>query len=981
MNIIEFEKKYKLLNTAQKEAVDTIDGPVMVVAGPGTGKTKTLTLRIANIVKQTDTEPENILAITFTEAGVSSMRRALVEILGPVAYAVNINTFHGFSNNIIKNYPEYFPKIIGSDAITDSDRIKIIEDIITNSDLKILKPQGSHFYYLKDIMGAISDLKREGIDVLDYQKIISDWRIKFESIEDLYYTSGRYKGKMKGEYITELKNINKNEDLYLIYASYEDMLNNKRLYDYEDMIIETLKAMRFNSDLLLSIQEKYQYILVDEHQDSNKAQNRILELLISFHDNPNIFIVGDEKQAIFRFQGASLDNFYFFQNLYPNAKLIILKENYRSTEEIVKGAYSLIPKNEELKSIIGKGDKIRLCEFNNEMAEEYFLVDDIKRKINSGEKASDIAILFKENQHALPIVKALTKHGVPFVLEPSNNLLADQDVRRIIIIMRSIINLENEFEITEAMHMSFFNISPIEIYKTLNLARASRAHIMEIIEQSDIEAIRNFGIKLLRWQIMAKNNNLLDLSEDIISQSNIMKEIMSCSNALHRIENISEFYSYIRNFVEQKKSATIYDFIEHLDTMINYGILIARKNSLLAHNKVRLMTAHRSKGQEFDSVYIIRAVNGIWDNKQKPEKFKLPYSIYSLLGREIEESEKIDDERKLFYVAITRAKTKLIITYSNKDKENKEQLPSKFIEEIQEDMMEKINTDYWNNNLTQYINILLDASPKINIEKEIQDIVRDALSTKGLSATDINNYIKCPWKYFYTGLFRIPEKSESHLIYGTAIHEALKDFFNSIKEYGIRKEYLLTRFKYYLNNGLLKDSEYKDFLKRGEQALSVYFEERKEDFDKDFLTELYIAGVEIAPGITIKGRIDRMEQIGFSNEFIVTDYKTGKAKSENEIMGKTKNADGNTKRQLIFYKLLLDGYKNGKYNMTLAQVDFVEPNEKGKCKRYNFSINQEEVSELKQEIIKIAEEIQSLSFWNKKCIDPDCIYCALRYEF
>ena len=994
-----FQSYYDKLNTEQKEAVDTLEGPVMVIAGPGTGKTRALTLRIANIVRRTDTEPENILALTFTEAGVISMRKALIEIMGADAYAVDINTFHGFSNGIIKNYPECFPRIIGSEAITDSERVKILEEVIESLSLKQLRPTGDKFHYLRDIIKAISDLKREGVDTKDYEEIISEWRYKFDTIDDLYYKSGQFKGKMRGKYTDEAKNIIKNEDLVLVYASYEEKLAEKKLYDYEDMIMETLKALRMDNNLLLSLQEKYQYILADEHQDSNKAQNRILELLASFHDNPNIFIVGDSKQAIFRFQGASLDNFYYFKNLYPGAKLISLKNNYRSTEEILAGAYSLIPRDEEIISQSGKGNKIKIYSFESELAEEYFIADEIKRKITAGENPREIAVLFRENKDGTPLAIAFAKYGIPFVIESDNNLLADYDVRKLIQLMKAVADPDNQFALAEAMHMSFFRIEPFEIYKALNEARKERVHIAEIIKNSSEEKIKSFSDKISAWKIISKNEGLMETIEAIITGSDILKEIMKSPDALTRIEKVTEFYSHIRDFAEKKKAATFDDFISHLETMESYSMTIAGKRPTFSEGKVRLMTAHRSKGQEFGSVYIVRAIDSLWGNKKRAEKLRLPYKVYSLSGRIQEDDEKIDDERKLFYVAVTRAKKELTITYGIEGRGGKEQLPTGFIKEIREDMREDGETAKWNTGVSAHMETLFSPAPAVEPEEEIKKLVIATLEEKGLSATDINNYLNCPWKYFYTGLFRIPERKEPHLVYGNAVHGALKDFFNSIKEHGARKEYLLVRFEYYLSREAIKERDYEVFLKKGKNALSVYFEEYKQDWDKDFYTEFEITGVEISPRVMIKGRIDRMDKDGFSNNVIVTDFKTGKAKTKGEIEGKTKkrchshtpschsresgnpepiSSGGEIKRQLVFYKLLLNGYKSGKYKMIAAQIDFVEPDEKGRCKRQNIIVTQEESDILKAEIIRIANEIRSLVFWNQKCDDKSCPYCKLR---
>ncbi|KKT91356.1 MAG: UvrD/REP helicase [Candidatus Jorgensenbacteria bacterium GW2011_GWA2_45_13] len=246
-----FEAYYKQLNAAQKQAVDAVEGPVMVIAGPGTGKTQILTLRIANILRTTDTEPENILALTFTESGVASMRRRLVEIIGSPAYSVVINTFHGFCNDVIKGYPEEFPHIISAEHITEVDQIKLLEEIILKLPLKELKPFGDTFYYLRAVLSNVNELKREGVDPERFVFLVKEEKKAFLAISDLYHEKGQHVGKMKGEYQKLERRIAKNEELAKVYATYQEELARAKFYDYSDMIMEVLGALSRNKNLLL----------------------------------------------------------------------------------------------------------------------------------------------------------------------------------------------------------------------------------------------------------------------------------------------------------------------------------------------------------------------------------------------------------------------------------------------------------------------------------------------------------------------------------------------------------------------------------------------------------------------------------------------------------------------------------------------------------------------------------------------------------
>src|SRR3989344_965919 len=337
-----FEELYGQLNPEQKEAVDNVEGPVMVVAGPGTGKTQVLTLRIANILLKTQINPENILALTFSESASFQMRQRLLEIIGTAAYRVEISTFHSFANSIIQNFPEEFERLISSDSISEDEQIQYIEKIIETTDLKILRPWGEPLFYTKDILSAIGNLKKEAVMPEKLDEALKTQRQDFENITDLYHEKGRYKGEMRGKYADELKSMEKLEEFISIYSSYSKMMQENKKYDFNDMLIEAVKVLESNSKLLLLLQEKYQYILVDEHQDTNASQNRLVELLASFYEVPNLFVVGDEKQSIYRFQGASIENFLYFKKKYPAAKLINLSQNYRSHQTILDVSTSFI---------------------------------------------------------------------------------------------------------------------------------------------------------------------------------------------------------------------------------------------------------------------------------------------------------------------------------------------------------------------------------------------------------------------------------------------------------------------------------------------------------------------------------------------------------------------------------------------------------------------------------------------------------------
>ena len=275
-----FEEAYARLNEEQRQAVDAIEGPVMVIAGPGTGKTEVLTVRIANILRKTKTPPEKILALTFTESGVAAMRRRLTELVQGDAYRVTISTFHGFANGVIQDYPDHFFSIIGSANITEIDQVQILEKLLDDQKLDLLRPFGDRYYYLRNILAAIDELKQQGVSPEFFAKIAADEKKDFYANPDLMNQSGKYEGKMKTKYASAARaSLRRTSSLRRSIAAYQAALRKAKQYDYSDMIMEVMVALENDGDLLRILQDAYDYFLVDEHQDTNDAQNRIIELL------------------------------------------------------------------------------------------------------------------------------------------------------------------------------------------------------------------------------------------------------------------------------------------------------------------------------------------------------------------------------------------------------------------------------------------------------------------------------------------------------------------------------------------------------------------------------------------------------------------------------------------------------------------------------------------------------------------------------
>ncbi|MBI5147881.1 MAG: ATP-dependent helicase [Parcubacteria group bacterium] len=991
-----FEELYGRLNPKQKAAVDAIDGPVMVVAGPGTGKTEILTLRIANILLKTDIGPAGVLALTFTESGAVAMRRRLVEIIGAPAYYVNVSTFHGFCNGIIRDNPDEFPSVVGAKNLNEVEQIKLVEKIVAESDFQTLKPFGDPFYYVRSISGAIQKLKRESVTPEKLAEVVKKEREEFERIEDLRHEKGVFAGKIKGKYQELWKYIERNGELAAVYAAYREALQKDRRYDYSDMILEVVAAFEKNRDFLLRLQETHQYILVDEHQDTNSSQNRILELLCGFYPNPNLFVVGDEKQAIFRFQGASLENFLYFQKIYPEAVMITLNENYRSTQTILDSAGGLIAKNrapdlikssrENLKAGIGgAGEMIAVRAFTVFDAERHFLAADIKKKISEGVRPAEIAVLYRDNKDVFPVVDALEKASVPFAIESDQNVLRDGDVKKLLALFNCVGDFGNDEKLIEAMHADFLGIAPLDVYKTASSAFSARRSLFELISDraalralnlENPEKIYDFYRALSRWKTAEKNETLSEFFGNVLRESGLLASILQKPDCFDKLDKINALFGELRSLLEENGDCRLSDFLAYLNILKEYGVVVKRGAKSGSVDAVRLMTAHGSKGLEFDCVYVINAYDGHWGNKRRAEHFKLPTGHFGL--NEILSFDANEDERRLFYVALTRARKNLTITYSERGIDGREQLPSQFIEEIDDRFKSAGQALDFEEGFLKNREIIFSEKRPAGAGLKDKEFFGRIFAERGLSATSFNNYLDCPRRYFYLNLLMIPRGKNKQQNYGTAVHEALNRFF---KARDFKKESLLVFFEAALKKEPLAKSVFDELLAKGRASLAGYYDyyrfSRGDDVLTKSLTEVGIKGVILAPGIILNGKIDRIDPTP-DGAAVVIDYKTSKPKSRNFIEGKTKGGTGDIKRQLIFYKILLDRYENGKTRMAKGRIDFVEPDEKGRYRAEEFVITDGEAKELEDLIKKTAEEIRELKFWDRRCDDKECEFCALR---
>lgn len=982
-----FEELYSKLNDEQRTAVDTLEGPVFVIAGPGTGKTQVLTLRIANILRKTDTPPDGILALTFTEAAATEMRQRLARIVGTAAYKVRIHTFHGFAESLIARYPDQFPRIIGSQIASDTERAEILDRALLETPVQHLRPYGDPLFYHGAVARAISTMKRENVTLANLEERVGDALRDFDALEGKIHEKGKYIGKMKGEFQTLQKRIERTVDLLEVYRAYEDGLVSAHRYDFDDLILEVVSALSEDENFRLQVQESVLYVLADEHQDANRAQNALLEHVASFHERPNLFVVGDEKQAIYRFQGADLDNVHHFRTRFDDTTILTLVENYRSTQPILNSALSLITTSPDERlsrvplvaqgSDTGRPISIAVCSTaEGEMQE---LARALRTCIENGVHAGDIAVLVRRNRDVAYVRDALTREGIACTGAGESDALHNRFVEALIRILRAVTEPRDE-NIVPILTLPGFGLSPGDLWRVTSAARKNKISVVTLLNDlslleeagvQDIETARGVAGTITTLVRLAALERPAVVAEEAIRVSGILPRLLSAAD---RSESLASVRALLRTFEDlsrREHGAQLPRALELLSLMDVRGIRLPGR-AVEDDTRVKVMTVHASKGREFAQVFIPLATERAWSTRSRAEYFHLPDILSG--------SAELEDERRLLYVAITRAKQHATISYALRTSDGKSDAPSALLTDLDPALVESYDVS------SEPVDTLtLPGAVRTDLATISDDdrlTLRNAFFTQGLSPTALNNYLECPWKYLYVNLLRIPEAENKFMLYGTAIHDALRRFAdgkNRGEDIGISG--LHDAFVRILSRSPLTDRELAELAEKGKESLTTWWEERHADWYKEARAEQRIEAY-VAVGdekLLIRGALDLL--VTTQNGALVIDYKTGKPKSRNELMGLTKSGDGNYYRQLAFYALLLRRSEAiPPYpRMHEGVIEFVEPNDAGQIRRESFEIEDAQVDELEALIQKTAQEILSLSFWNTPCEEAECSWCRLRF--
>jgi DNA helicase II / ATP-dependent DNA helicase PcrA len=954
-----FDEQYARLNTDQKKAVDTIDGPVLVIAGPGTGKTQVLGLRIANILRQTDTNPASVLCLTFQDASVTAMKTRLQTFIGYDAYKVQIHTFHSFCSEIIRSFPYEFDFSDEVEAIKEVDKLAIFKQILTDNKLVSLQQRNDILGYFKGIVGAISNLKKEYITPDKFSLLIQGYENSFDA---------------KERKLNERK-IEKMHDLQKFYVKYLELMQEKNLIDFDDMIFKVTDGFSKNDDLVKYFQEQYLYTLVDEFQDTNNAQLQVIKSVGSFEGlDANVFAVGDDDQTIFRFQGASSDNFEKFLNIFPETELVVLHTNYRSKQPIIDSATNVIENNpnrvseldyfkslglnkefkafesqkvgevikEAVSTIVPQVNEflpVQAHEFEHSFHEDYWIGSKIKSLIDSGTKFNEVAIIARTNRQIVNITKFLDRFKIPYTIKRSESILENRYIQNLIQVFRISSNpslLKDDKIMWQVLSQDFLGLNSFDIFGLYHDAKEQKMCMYDFVHKTHLpkyEGILTFINKVIALQQYSLNNTFLNTFTKTLHYLDLIKYLETLPDSYAELNRLSSLFQFASTRCKSDKDYNLDKFLDEVKLMREKNIVIASDPiDIEAENKINILTAHSSKGLEFDHVFIYQTSESKWEkNRGGSDSVPLPPLVLgdsdsetsAKIRKELEKAEDEIDERRLFYVAMTRAKKDLFLTYSKRyydsdsgEVDVAEKLMSKFIAESlvsditkHADMVQKHD---------EIMKIMLAEEEPVKIPERNKDYLLGLVNKElHLSATKLNKYQMCRYKFLLEDVFRLPSPKSLNLEIGTAIHrgiEILTQSYDGKSGYKTFEE-IYDEAKKEFDRNIDQDQINTDELgsidvayleiERGLEAYYKYFETNP---DKPEFTEFVSVG--IFEGINLRGRLDKISKLhgGEEKQFVITDYKTvSSTPSITEFLGFTKaGEDKNHLRQLLFYRLLLE---------------------------------------------------------------------------
>lgn len=961
------------LNPEQQRAVDHIEGPSMVNAGPGTGKTQMFAARAINIVENADIDPHNILGLTFSNAGQVAMKKRLVKMAGPMGYRFHVYTFHSLANKVLKENPDLIG-VRDIEAAMEIDRILIIRQIIDSLDSEspLRRKSGNMYYWEKAMLDLYSKMKTEYWNLDTVENAATTFLKSLEDHPDYTYKrsgKGYQKGDLKLAAIkAEEEKMEKLVEAAKYFNVYNQKLREKGLYDYDDMLLIVTEAFDRNTWLLRRYQEQYLYIQVDEFQDTNGVQMKLLNQLSKYWgDQANVFVVGDDDQALYEFQGARIKNMVDFKESYPDILLTTLTKNYRSRQAILDVAKNVIEHNEDRlvnklgiqKEYVAMNDSasrsapIKVIEFESIAEQLAWLVHQLKSK----KDLSEYAIIYSKHKQSEELIRLLVNNRIPYNSQRTINALGTSTWRMVFSMMNIAYSNNPDKKDGYIYDLAAYHFIPGYDKRIFHKIVTERPNDNYARSAYDIACdIPEFKAFLDKIRTAAAELTLHDCLDVIVFESGIGSY---CKEDTKKMQELISVMKYVKAFSLENPYAKYEHLKQHIKAMVDNNIIIPVEIIVKDKNGVNLMSSHASKGLEFDKVFMLDCTETWHPSANWTGRFSLPDTLLHSKADTTEEA-----ARRAFFVAITRARKECMMLYSLNDGK-KETMPAIFLSETglpvtkakKYGYVEQYYSNYFENN-TQ-ITSLLEG---FDLQEKVDNFV--------WSVSALNTYLESPWTFFCKYILKIPENEPHIFTFGTVVHEVLFDYImamrRSVKDGGqeftqqaeqrkfmpLDEVQLLFVDKMNKFRSHFTATEFDGYMSRGTDIFNNYIP--NQDFTVFSRAEQSFRNIEI-DGIPVKCMIDRMD---FSKEtdFVTIDYKTGKYKYQ-----KFQKITGDLWRQAVFYKLCIQAHSiKESWYCNEFQFHFLEDDKKPLIV---LNPEKEDMDIVKQQLMEADQKIKNLEIF------------------
>ncbi len=1010
-----FEDALLRLNAGQRRAVDQIDGPVLVVAGPGTGKTQLLAARIGRILQLTDAQPANILCLTFSDAGVMAMRQRLLSLIGPEAHRLPVYTFHAFCNRVVQENLQLFNRT-ELQPLSELERVDIMRELLDGCKPGSPLRAGVHnnYFYEKHLASLFALMKSENWTPDYISAQIDRYLESLPARPEFVYqvNSGPHKkGDLKPARIDSAhKAMELLRSAAALLPAYQEKLRLANRYDYNDMISWVIRAFQSYEWLLRNYQEQFLYILCDEVQDTNGAQYEILRLLTGYWDNPNIFLVGDDDQSVYEFQGARLRNLTDFYARYEAVlTTVVLTDNYRSGQPLLDAAGSLIRLNtrrigqqlaqlgiEKMLTARRAGSEdfvLQLRAYPTRLQELSALADTLAARRAAGVEWHRMAVIYAVHRQADDLQRLLRQCGIPYRARRPVNVLEAVAVRQLRELLTYVAQEaaqpgSGEGSLFRLLHFRCLQLLPADL-AALALHRAAAEEDLppwrqwlqagQLPEGLQQPAAVAAVVAWLEEMIgLVFDLPLPRLVEQAINRSGLLRQAATGPDAHTALLLLKTVTDLAWEAAARRPDLGLGEWLDSLRRMEENNILLPAELDDYQTGGVQLLTAHSAKGLEFDTVCLLDTTAAFWDpgSRARSLQFSLPDTITFSA-----EEDALEARRRLFYVAMTRAENALFISYATHADDGKPLERSQFVEElVAEAALEPLAVSLPSDERQQALVRLLQPTAPGMLLPLPREAVSALLAGFRLGPATLERYLSCPLAFFYETVLRAPRLPGSPAAYGSALHESLQWLFNQMmahpgKIFPTATE-LAARFARALQRqrGSIPLKQFDELLAAGSAQLQAYYHQKLEHWPRQVRTEWQLRNVELR-GVPLTGIIDRFDWLEGQGGRVV-DYKSGKRQERKLARPSARNPLGGSYwRQLTFYKLLADQWLqfSGR-SVSSGVIAYLQPNWKGVFEEDVIELSSEDTHALEEILLTTYRQItEEQAFLG--CGQPHCSWC------